>query len=40
MEETKPINDQQICLINNEEEFYLLIEQRYSELGYELLETS
>ncbi len=40
MEETKLINDQQICLINNEEEFYLLIEQRYSELGYELLETS
>jgi hypothetical protein len=40
MEETKPVNDQQICPINNEEEFYSLIEQRYSELGYELLETS
>jgi len=40
MEETRPINDQQICHLNNEEEFYLLIEQKYSELGYELLEPS
>ena len=40
MEETKPINDKQICYLKNEEEFYSLIEQRFTELGYELLETS
>ncbi len=40
MEETRPIKDQAICHLNNEEEFYSLIEQRYSELGYELLETN
>ncbi len=39
MEETRPINDQRICHINNEENFFLLIEQRYKEQGYELLET-
>jgi len=39
MEETKPINDQQIRHLNNEEKFFSLIEQRYHELGYELLET-
>lgn len=39
MKETRPINDQRICHINNEENFFLLIEQRYKEQGYELLET-
>lgn len=39
MEETRPKKDQQICFLNNEEKFFLLIEQRYNDLGYELLET-
>ena len=39
MEETRPIHDQRICHIYNEENFFLLIEQRYQEQGYELLET-
>jgi len=39
VEEIRPINDEQIYHINNEENFFLLIEQRYKEQGYELLET-
>ncbi|MFC2161305.1 hypothetical protein ACFLRX_06605 [Acidobacteriota bacterium] len=40
MEETRPINDQKICYLSSEEKFFSLIEQRYHDLGYELLETS
>ena len=39
MEETRPINDERICRLNNEEKFFSLIEQRYRDQGYELLET-
>ena len=39
MEVEKQIKGQQICHLKNEEEFFLLIEQYYLELGYELLET-
>lgn len=40
MEETRPINDTQIFCLSNEEKFFSLIEQRYDEQGFELLETS
>lgn len=39
MEETRPINDERICHLTNEEKFFSLIEQWYREQGYELLET-
>lgn len=39
MEETRPINDQKIWNLSNEEKYFSLIEQRYYDLGYELLET-
>ncbi len=39
MEETRPINDERICHLNNEEKFFSFIEKRYREHGYELLET-
>lgn len=39
MEETRPTNDQQIRHLCNEEIYFSLIEQRYFDLGYELLET-
>ncbi len=40
MQETKTGNEKRNCLLNNEEKFFSLIEQRLSEQGYELLETS
>ena len=39
MEETRTINDQQINHMSNEEKFFALIEQRYFNMGYEILET-
>lgn len=39
MEETRPINDERIYRLIDDKEFFSLIEQLYSEKGYELLET-
>ena len=39
MEETRPKDGTQIFRISSEEKFFLLIEKRYYEQGFELLET-
>ena len=39
MKRTRSISDQQICHLSDEEKYFALIERRYQEQGYELLET-
>lgn len=40
MEESIPIDEKPILQLQDEGEFFTLIEQMYIECGYELLETS